>query len=131
MNQTLYVLQTYFRISLWPIFHLLLLSYKLLYMFHSFTLVCNFSAHTQIPQIFIKNTPKSCILMAVGTFFSLQHACPKDPRTSFPFYKFFYPTISSLLKSLIKCTATRILNDITYEPKKKYISRLSHPYLNE
>ena len=29
--------------------------------------------------------------MAVGSFFSLQ---PRLPRTSFSFYKFFYPTIS-------------------------------------
>ena len=33
--------------------------------------------------------------MAVGRFFSLQPPCPKWPRTSFPFYKFFYPTISA------------------------------------
>ena len=32
--------------------------------------------------------------MVVGIFFSLQPDSPKQPRTSFPFYKFFYPTIS-------------------------------------
>ena len=43
------------------------------------------------PQKVEKTTPKSCILMEVGIFFSLQ---PRLPKTAFPFYKFFYPTIS-------------------------------------
>ena len=48
------------------------------------------------PQKVEKPTPKSCRLMAVGSCcFSLcSPDCPKQPRTSFPFYKFFYPTIS-------------------------------------
>ena len=34
--------------------------------------------------------------MAVGTFFSLcSPDCPKQPRTSFPFYKLFYPIVSA------------------------------------
>ena len=34
--------------------------------------------------------------MAVGSFFSLcSPDCPKQPRTSFPFYKFFYPIVSA------------------------------------
>ena len=32
--------------------------------------------------------------MAVASFFLCSPDCPKQPRTSFPFYKFFYPTIS-------------------------------------
>ena len=32
--------------------------------------------------------------MAVGSFFLCSPDCPKQPRTSIPFYKFFYPTIS-------------------------------------
>ena len=31
----------------------------------------------------------------VGTFFSLQPDCPKQPRTSFPFYKLFYTIVSA------------------------------------
>ena len=38
-----------------------------------------------------KNHPKK---LQLGGFFSLQAECPKQPRTSFTFYKFFYPTIS-------------------------------------
>ena len=38
--------------------------------------------------------------MAVGSFFSLcSPDCPKQPRTSFPFYKFFYPTISGRISA--------------------------------
>ena len=34
--------------------------------------------------------------MAIGTFFSLcSPDCPKQPRTSFPFYKLFYPIVSA------------------------------------
>ena len=47
------------------------------------------------PQKIEKTTPKSCILMAVGSFFLCSTACPKQRRTSFPFYKSFYPTISA------------------------------------
>ena len=46
------------------------------------------------PQKVEKTTPKICILMAVGSFFPCSPDCPKQPRTSFPFYNFFYPTIS-------------------------------------
>ena len=61
-----------------------------------------FSADAKLFQISIffclqkveKNTTKSCILMAVERFFLCSPDCPKQPRTSFPFYKFFYPTIS-------------------------------------
>ena len=41
-----------------------------------------------------KNTPKSCILWQLGVFFLCSTDCPKQPRASFPFYIFFYPSIS-------------------------------------
>ena len=40
----------------------------------------------------LKICPKICILMAV--FFLCSPDCPKQSRTLYPFYKFFYPTIS-------------------------------------
>jgi hypothetical protein len=51
----------------------------------------------------LKKKPKSCILMAVGSFYfsavpTAQNS-PKQPRTSFPFYKFFYPTISGRISA--------------------------------
>ena len=44
-----------------------------------------------------KKYPKKLhTLMAVGRFFFLcSPDCPKQSRSSFPFYKFFYPTISA------------------------------------
>ena len=39
-------------------------------------------------------TPKNKILMAVGSFFLFSPDWPKQPRTSFLFYKFIYPNIS-------------------------------------
>ena len=33
-------------------------------------------------------------------FFLCSPTCPKQPRTSFPFYKFFYPTISARISEL-------------------------------
>ena len=33
--------------------------------------------------------------MAVGSFFLSSPVCPKQPRTSFPFYRFFYPFVSA------------------------------------
>ena len=53
------------------------------------------------PQKVEKTTPKSCLLMAVGRLFfsAAPTVCPKQPRTSFPFYKFFYPTISGRISA--------------------------------
>ena len=46
------------------------------------------------PQKVEKTNSKSCLFMAVGScFFLCSPACPKQPRTSFPFYKFFYTFI--------------------------------------
>ena len=62
------------------------------------------------PQKVEKTTPKSCILMAVGRFSAAQNS-PEQPRTSFPFYKFFYPTISGRISgsraALLKCSDNR------------------------
>ena len=33
--------------------------------------------------------------MVVRSFFLCSPYCPKQPRTSFPFYKFFYPIVSA------------------------------------
>ena len=74
------------------------------------TILCNFSMRTLkyfqkiliffCPQKVEKTTPKSCILMAVGRgFFLCSPACPKQPRTSFPFYKLFYPSISARISA--------------------------------
>ena len=34
-------------------------------------------------------------------FFLCSHDCPKQPRTSFPFYKFFYQTISGRVSAVV------------------------------
>ena len=39
-------------------------------------------------------------LWQLGVFFLCSPDCPKQPRTSFPFYKFFYPTIWSKICDL-------------------------------
>ena len=42
-----------------------------------------------------KTSQKSCTLVAVGrVFFLCSPDCPEQPRTSFLFYRLFYPTIS-------------------------------------
>ena len=104
LNQTLYVLQTCFRTVQQPIFNLYLSSYKFFYMFLTFILY-NFSVRTL--KYFQKNlkinfcpqklgTPpqKVAYLWQLGVVFLCSPDCPKQPRTSFPFYNFFYPTIS-------------------------------------
>ena len=54
------------------------------------------------PQKVEKTTPKHCILLAVGSFFSLcSPDCSKQPRTSFPFYNFFYPIISGRISAYL------------------------------
>ena len=67
-------------------------------------LLCNFSIRLLkyflkilkkifCPQKVEKTTSKCCILMTVGSGFFL--CSPELPRTSFPFYKFFYPIVSA------------------------------------
>jgi len=52
------------------------------------------------PQKVEKTTPKSCVLKAVGrVFFLCSPDCPKQPRTSFSFYKFFYPIVSATVSA--------------------------------
>ena len=102
MIPALCVLETYFRISLQPIFNLYLSIQYFLYMLLSFTL-CNFLVRIlkwfkkkkNCQQKVEKATPKCCILMAVGRFFSLQPRLPKTAQTSFLFYKLFYPIVSA------------------------------------
>ncbi len=49
----------------------------------------NFFAHKKLK----KPPQKVAYLWQLGVFFLCSPACPKQPRTSFPFYKFFYLTI--------------------------------------
>ena len=43
----------------------------------------------------LKKPPQNvAYLWQLEVFFLCSPNCPKQPRTSFPFYKFFYPTIS-------------------------------------
>jgi hypothetical protein len=37
----------------------------------------------------------------LGIFFLCSPNCPKQPRTSFLFYKFFYPIVSAKVSALI------------------------------
>ena len=37
---------------------------------------------------------KAAYLWQLGVFFLCSPDCPKEPRTSFQFYKFFYPIVS-------------------------------------
>jgi hypothetical protein len=49
----------------------------------------------------LKNPPqKVAYLWQLGVFFLCSPDCPKQPRTSFPFYKFFYPIISAKVSGL-------------------------------
>ena len=44
----------------------------------------------------LKKTPqKVAYLWQLGGFFLCSPDCPKQPGTSFPFYKFFYPIVSA------------------------------------
>ena len=58
----------------------------------------------KIKNIFFENIVvsalKSCILMAVWISFLCSPNCPKQPRTSFPFYEFFYTIISAKVSVL-------------------------------
>ena len=85
-------------------FLLIIASNKLLYIIRF--IWCNFQCGCKnifkknfnffCPHKVEKTTPKSCILMAVGSFFFLcSPAYPKQPRTSFLFHKFFYTIISA------------------------------------
>ena len=41
-----------------------------------------------------KSPQKVAYLQQLGGFFLCSPDCPKQPRTSYPFYKFFYPILS-------------------------------------
>ena len=64
-------------------------------------ILCNFLVRMfSCPQKVQKTNPKSCILMAVGSFFLCSPDCPKQSRTSFQFHKFFYPIVSAKVSGL-------------------------------
>ena len=42
-----------------------------------------------------KRPQKVAYLWQLGVLFLCSHDCPKQPRTSFPFYKFLYPIVSA------------------------------------
>ena len=86
-----------FRISLQLIFKVYLFIVESFYMLPRFILF-NFKKRIKMffcPQKVEKTTSKSCILMAVGSYFLCSPKHPKQPRTSFPFYKLFYPIVSA------------------------------------
>ena len=56
-----------------------------------------------------KPPQKVAYLWQLGVFFHCSPDCPKLPRTSFPFYKFFYTTISGRI------------SDTKYPPKCHWI----------
>ena len=50
-----------------------------------------FFAHKKLK----KTTQKVAYLWQLGVVFLCSPDCPKQPRTSFPFHKFFYPIVSA------------------------------------
>ena len=84
------------------------------------------------PQKVEKTTPKSCLLMAVGSFFLCSPDCPKQPRTSFPLYKFFYTTISAKISVFFKWLSKSIFWSILFlfSLKKSKHSFFLTTYLN-
>ena len=54
-----------------------------------------FFAHKKLK----KPHPKVACLWQLGVFFLCSPDCPKLPRTSFPFYKFFYSSISGKISA--------------------------------
>ena len=95
LNQALYVLQTYFRISLKPILtqnKILSESFDIFFAF----MLCNFSVRMPThfcPQKVEKKHPKKCHIYGRWDFFFSVAPTAQNSRL-FPFYKFFYPTIS-------------------------------------
>ena len=63
-----------------------------------------------------KTIPKSCIryLWQLGVFIICSPDCPKQPRTSFPFYELFYPTISGRISDWIVKMHLIAMNLIIY-----------------
>ena len=62
------------------------------------------------PQKVEKKPPeKVAYLWQLGVFLLYSPDCPKQPRTLFPFYKFFYPIISAKVSAFKR--PCRILNE--------------------
>ena len=58
---------------------------------------------TFLPHKKLKKPPQK-VAWQLGVFFLCSPNCPKQPRTSFPFYKFFYPTISGRISDWLQLT---------------------------
>ena len=80
--------------------------------------VCNFL--WWFLQLFVGK--KSYILMAFECFFLCSPDCPKQPITSFPFYKFFYPTISG---GISECGSKKRMQD-----ERNFLRKRLHLSLN-
>ena len=114
LNQALYVLQIYFKItSQQSIFN----SYFFFQVSNFFFLLyfmqhCSAEA-TMFLKIFLNNfltlkklkkTPtKLAYLWQLGGFFLCIPDCPKQPRTSFLFCKFFYTIVSAMVSECTTC----------------------------
>ena len=62
--------------------------------------------------------------MAVGRFFFLcSPDCPKKPRTSFLFYKFFSPTISGRISAAIPFLQLFLPEDVRFYYLREFLSR--------
>ena len=65
----------------------------------------------------LKKPPqKVAYLWQLGGFFLCCPDCPKQPRTSFPFYKFFYPIVSVKVSGWLICKVVQVKST-------KYLSR--------
>ena len=65
-----------------------------------------------LPAKVEKTTSKSCILMAVGSFFLCSPNCPKQPRTSFLFYELFYPIVSAKVSAPMSSFHSANMNNL-------------------
>ena len=74
---------------------------------------------------FIQSSLLRSLLMAVGSFFLCSPDCPKQPRTSFPFYKLFHATISARISDWI----TLLTYDMDQALEKYCIHVLFLPYV--
>ena len=78
---------------------------------------------------------KVTYLWQMGGFFLCSPACPKQPRTSFPFYKLFYTTISARISGETttsfpmslnpKCTSRSVISTSAYISWNKNIQHFN------
>ena len=62
-----------------------------------------------------KKTSKVADLWQFGFFFLCSPDCPKKPRTSFPFYKFFYPIVSAKVSVKTLLEFFQLFHEIFYK----------------